>query len=221
MKYTKVVLAAALAAFLGYAGTAKGVATLTMQAVSGGVTNTVVITDNGAGDSQPATLGAITWVGSVGVFTLNVNTGLTKPQLGTATAPHMDLNFITQSVVAGQLTITFSDDGYTYSGGLQDAVGGTTSGMGNTVVDRVFRDGTLVTQQGPFGPTAFSATTVGTVTLAPSNTLSLVVIINHGTAGGNTSGNKDVNRVPDGGTTVMLLGAALSGLGLMRKKLKA
>ena len=198
-------------------GSASAVPTLR---ISDGINPDVVITDNGPGDSQGATAGAILWVGSIGSWNLNVDTGLTKPFY--TDPPHMDLNYSASSVGAGMLTLTFSDDGYNYSGGIIDRFGGTTAGM---LTDRVLVNNVVVTSQGPFGPGAFSATTPGMVTLVPTDVLSLEVKIVHtGTGPSTSSGDKELlrfPRVPDGGTTVMLLGVALSCLGLMRRKLVA
>jgi hypothetical protein len=56
------------------------------------------------------------------------------------------------------------------------------------------------------------------VILAPSDTLSLTVIINH-TGAGLTTGNKNV-QTPDGGSTVALLGLALGGVAAARRKFR-
>src|SRR5262245_42536687 len=73
----------------------------------------LTITDNGPGDSNNA-LGAITFVGSFGGFTLNVHTGLSKPAIGSATDPRMDLNILTSGGAAGEtIQIEASDVGFT------------------------------------------------------------------------------------------------------------
>src|SRR2546426_8938785 len=72
--------------------------------VGGGPTVTVNDTD---GD------GVVTFAGALGIFSVNVTTGVTKPTLGSAALPHMDLNTLNIAGGAGDLTITWSDVGFT------------------------------------------------------------------------------------------------------------
>jgi hypothetical protein len=182
--------------------------------ISDGVNPDVVVTDGGAGDSNPL-VGAVTWIGSIGVWVLNVDTGVTKPILGSATDPHMDLNYVVSSTGAGTMVISFSDDGFTYSGALTDHWGGTTSG---TSINRVLENGQSTgIGMGPFGPGAFSGTTSGTIDLVPTDVLTLQVAITH-TGSGPSSGDKEIT-VPEGGMTLTLLGSALVGIGFLRRKL--
>jgi hypothetical protein len=68
------------------------------------------------------------------------------------------------------------------------------------------------------GPTYFN-TTSGPVGLAAGYSLEQYISIAGQTAVGSYSLDASLNTTPDGGTTVMLLGAALSGLALLRRKL--
>lgn len=54
-------------------------------------TSTVTVSDFGAGDSNPAA-GAVTWIGSLGAWSVNVGTGITKPALGYVDLPILNLN---------------------------------------------------------------------------------------------------------------------------------
>lgn len=190
-----------------------GVATMTIDDGPGGAA-TVVITD-GDGD------GVINFNGAVGIWNIVVNTGLSKPALGSATAPHMDLTYTAVSSAAGTLKITLTDDGFTYSGGLVDSWGGTTSSVGgpNSSQNNVLVNGQSVTGAGPFGNGSFSSTTLATVSLRPADTLSLVVALTHANAG-NSSGDKDVHTVPDGGMTLMLLGSGFTALGIFGRSIR-
>jgi hypothetical protein len=88
--------------------------TLTMT-ISDGINPTVTVTDNEIGPEVDlsSTVGAILWSGSIGAWTLDVNTGESKPFLGSATDPMMSLNANASSTAAGgTLTITLSDTGF-------------------------------------------------------------------------------------------------------------
>src|SRR5271169_653075 len=75
------------------------------------------ITDGGAHDFNPEA-GAITFVGSIGTWKINVTTGLTKPAVGSVTLPVMDLNTVDTSTGKGTLLIKFIDYGFGPSTGL-------------------------------------------------------------------------------------------------------
>ena len=210
-------LTAAGAMALGAVSSAQAVATLTMfESVSN---TTIVVTDQGAGDSS-AVVGSVLWFGAIGAFNVNVNTGLTKPVNGTATNPRMDLNFTANSTGVGNLTITFADDGFTYTGGLQDVFGGT-AGNNTTITDTVLKNGAVFITQGPFATGAYAATSNAFVTLVPADVLAIRVNIAVGAGQNVSSGNKDVHAAPDNGLTVSLLGGAMVGLLALRRKLRA
>ena len=123
MKQTKTSIALASAVILAV-GTqfASAVPTAAMR-ISDGIT-TLIIHDEGAGDFYPG-VGGVTFIGAIGGWKINVDTGITKPELGTATAPYMDFNFQATSklTVPGTLTIEFSDTGF---GPLSPNAGGWT-----------------------------------------------------------------------------------------------
>ena len=189
-------------------------------------TTTITITDNAAGDLN-AIPGVVTWSGAVGVWIVNVDTGLTKPNTGSAIFPVMDLNFVDQSNAAGTLTLSFTetDFGPVSPGGISAQIGGTTFGTvsyrtygGNS--NTAFDTSNLLTTQGPFGAGAFSGSTTGG-SLGAVNPFSLtqVVTITHlGVAV--SSGDANITRVPDSGTSILLLGAGLLMLGLFARSRK-
>jgi hypothetical protein len=193
------------------AGSAYAVPTLTLFDGS----NTITILDNGSGDSNPA-LGVVTWIGVIGVWDINIDSGFTKPAIGGVTNPHMDLSFSAHSTAAGTLTLSFSDSGFNASGTGRDTLGGTQDN--GSVTDHVRVNGSNVLNIGPLTGSPFSGTATGGITLTSADVLSLVVGIDH-TAAGLTTGDKDLT-VPDGGSAVALLGIALVGVEALRRKLR-
>ena len=213
-------LAAAVAGLA--AGSAYAVPTLT---ISDGTT-TQTVTDGSAGDGN-SNVGVVTWVGSVGAWTLNVDTGSTKPYIGSVSSPAMDLSFLAGSSAAGTLTITFTDWGFVVpNGGVNDMINGN-SNVAGTVTDNVIKNWGLASAQnivtlGPLNDLSFTSTGSGHVVLGaqtvPNDSLSIQVVITHNGAGV-TSGDKLVT-VPDGGTTALLLGAGLTGLAVISRRQK-
>ncbi len=182
-------------------------------------TTTIVVTD-GSGLDQSGAAGVVTFNGVIGVWDINVTTGLTKPVLGSASAPEMDLNSIDHSTGAGILTITFSETGFTApSGMVLTAIGGT---QDNGTIKYVADQGTNhLTSIGALNSTPFASSATGVLTGATNYTLSQVVTLTH-TAAGVTSFDATLHLVPDGGMTAMMLGLGLLGVeGLRRKFLVA
>jgi hypothetical protein len=107
--------------------------------------NPVSITlDNVAPDAQPAT-GIIIVTTNIGVWNVVVTTE-TKPVVGSATSPVMDVAVMATSTGAGTLTVSFSDTGFggkgkTATGVVTGNESGTIS-MGSATVDfKVYGDG--------------------------------------------------------------------------------
>jgi serine-aspartate repeat-containing protein C/D/E len=73
-------------------------------------TTTIVVTDGDVNDGD-STPGSVGFIGNLGVWSFTVTSGITKPVLGTATVPGMDVTAtIAESSGAGTLTIDFADD---------------------------------------------------------------------------------------------------------------
>jgi len=90
-------------------------------------TTTVSVFDGGPGDICPAA-GCVSFFASLGVWTVNVSTGLSSSPI-----PSMDLNSVDQSTGAGTLKILLGDTDFTLGAGphqvaLGSAIGGTTAG---------------------------------------------------------------------------------------------
>jgi hypothetical protein len=185
-------------------------------------TTTIIVSDNGAGDGSSA-LGRIVWDGTIGNWTLNTHVGTTFPAIGTLSNPQMDLSFnATSNGNGGTLTLTFSADGFGPTNGTAMAqIGGTAQGTvgyqtfggnSNTIFDTTHQ----LTSQGPFGPGAFSGTVAGgTVSNVGPYSLTQQLVITH-TGAGISTGNSFLT-VPDSGTSILLLGAALTGLAMLAR----
>lgn len=200
---TYLTVATAVAAF---SGSALAVPTSgpALELMSGATT--YVIQDNALGDLSPVA-GAILWSGSINGWNLVITTALTKPVSGSATEPNMDLDVTSSGQGAlGNLTVLFTDTDFGPSAGpVETTLGnnGTSTATyaayydtGNAqFAETKSLDGSALT--GPYSITLSSIFTPGSI-----------------------SSDQRVT-VPDGGATVMLLGAALSGIGLLRKKLIA
>ena len=166
--------------------------------ISDGV-NTVTVTDQGAGDLD-GLAGAIVYAGAVGGFFINVTTGVTKPVLGTAEDPQLDLNSINVSGPSGGvLTIRFTETDFLSPTGTTDifsAIGGTTSGTllyqtYASVTNDPFETGTLVSDSGILsGPFVFSSLT--NVAITGTYSLTTVATITHS---GSTNQNSSFNAV--------------------------
>ena len=199
----------------------------TILSLSDGAT-TVVITDGGAGDSNPV-VGAITYLGGVGAnWTLNVVTGITKPFI--TNGPYhsaIDVNSVDSSLGAGTLTIMFNDTDFNLispatipNSAATMLIGGTT-GPGTLTYQAYFDNtdasvpplaGTLIDTLGPFPTGAFSGTSTSKITTNNPFSLTEVLVIHHKSAG-LTSFNAALDVVPlPLPASVLLLGSGVVGL---------
>jgi len=211
------------------------------------VQNQVIwVSDNGTalvGSPSASTSGAITFSGSDAFWTVVISTGTAYPPLvgpGTLSSPVMDLSItateIGDSSATHALTITFGADGFGPTAGAFAAIlsGHVVSGAGGqTVTYNSYYTGsplnpasvtppagTLLTASGPVAPSVYNSTVSSAgVSLAAPYALEEVVTIGSSPDGASYSLDASLRTVPDGGTTAMLLGGALSVLGLIRRKL--
>lgn len=178
-------------------------------------TTTITISDNGAGDSNPL-LGAITFIGSIGTFIINVSTGVGSAVLGPAS---MDLNSInTVNAAGGTLTIDFTETNVSPTfPGFQLDFGGTIS-SGGSVTARAWFDATntafgtasLIGMLGPFTTPSFSQTLIGPGPGSAPYSLTQRLVISFPAGGGprSFSGNFALTPIPEP-ASVVLFGAVL------------
>jgi hypothetical protein len=190
----------------------------TLQLKSGATTKTIA--DGSILDAN-SEAGVVTYIGAVGIFNLNVTTGVTKPALGSATLPDLDLNSVDlNSSGAGTLKILFTDDNFgPYTGGFLFNVGGTTNN--NTVGFKAYVDSVQIVDLGTFGGSgsqAFSGSGSGGngVYLNPFTLTTEATI----TTTGRSNVSFDAELVTPEPSTIMLLGSGLIGAAIYARRRK-
>jgi len=177
--------------------------------------------DSGLATGSASSLtGIVTFNGGVGNFVANVTTGVSKPLVGSATQPILDLNSIDINAGAGgTLTLKLTDTDFLGSGSealFLDAVGGTLSSGTIEVAtymdcsDTAFGTGTKLTDQ-TFGTGAFSGTPQDFATTC-SGAYSLTQIATLTMPGGGLFSGDSSLSIPEP-STLALFGVGLLGLG--------
>jgi len=217
---SKWVLPVVAAGVLGLASapSAHGIATLS---ISDGLGHTLNLSNSS---------GAFAYTGALGNFTLNITSGVSASD---ALLP--GLNF--SATGTGILTISLSNTSFgTLPGSISSQISGQTSGITAfaTFADagnRLFGTTTLLSKGGPFTAGAFSGTASALPVPGPFSLTEKIVIVQ--SVFGTTSFGTTVKDpvvvgpvgpavlVPDAGATAPLLGLALLGIGLARRKLIA
>ena len=204
-------------------------------------TQTVVVYDAGALDDVFAVVsGTVTYTASDAWWTVTV-TGTSYPPAipGNFAAPVMDLSITAtdNGAVGGAahtLIICFGAAGFgPTSGSIGSTLTGQVSGTGSAVTYTTYYNAANllpVLHPGEFPPGSIALSTIvlpgpgpnysggggGTINqAAPYSFEQVVTIADPGAA--TYSLDASLSTVPDGGTTVMLLGAALSGVALLRR----
>jgi hypothetical protein len=199
-------------------------------ACSGG--NDVIVQDNAAGDTIGA-LGGISFSTSAFGYSLLVNTSQSKPLIGSAAAPQLDLTYsaTTSSATAASVFLYASDTDFTGSGSFVLALGGTNSGGSGTETGRAwggtsntalqFSGANLLGAVGPLSGAATSGSVAGV--LAPAvnpYSLTIGVAINRAGAGTSTGDlNLQVSAIPEP-ETYALMAAGLGILGWVARRRK-
>jgi hypothetical protein len=215
-----------------------------LKLISGSVTKT--ITDGGPGDTTPAGDGVINWSGSVDKWSVNFTSAQTKPSQGDSLIPTLILQDQSTSLVGAKpLTILFSETGFaaqpvdintSINGTVLDknpltgkAVAGGSIKFDTYAGTGLFDLATHITGQGPYtagmgAPSPGFASGIANVSidLGAVYSLTSVIVLQHNNAQkGQTQFNAELDgfpvTVPEGGSTLILLGSILSGMGMMAR----
>ena len=166
-------------------------------------------------------------------YSFLVNTSQSKPMLGSAAAPQLDLNFTaTSSGTAGNVFLYTSDTGFTLgSGSALLTLGGTNSGGSGTVTGRAwggtsntalqFSGANLISSLvGLTGPTFAGSVTSPFTSVVNPYSLTIGAQITRASAGTTTGNlNLQVSAIPEPSTwATVLMGAALVGFVARRRR---
>ena len=196
------------ALLFGVLGNAYAIPMLRLTTSAGG---DVTVKDGDVTD-QMAANGVVLFNGSLAGWAINITTGLSKPAVGSATAPLLDLNSVNlSSSSTGSIDIWLTDTDFTAlpsATAVLAAIGGTTSG---TVSYQTFFDSSntpfgtasLLTSSGPLAPPAFSSNKYGTLSSTDPFSLTLLVSITHDAAYELSSFDATV-KVPEPDTVLLL-----------------
>ena|SRR5688572_30216515 len=167
--------------------------------------------------------GAIDFSGTVGNFELYFTVGLTKPLIGTAENPWLDVISLnaTTGIEGGTLTLRFEEDNFVGTPlWLQASIGGLTDG---SIIYNTYVNGVLFSTSGTLlGPT-FSDVQSGLLTAPAPYKLTIEAILTHTDGGQISSFDAELKAVsgvvsvPDGGSTALLLGLGLLGFARSRR----
>lgn len=182
---------------------------------------------------------------SLGGWIVNVTTGETKPLIGSALAPEMDLstidNYVASAGTSGILTIQWSDQNFLFHPGQADATAGGTANNANkvnSITYSTFTDTTnalfgnnnpMTTASWPpfsFGCSASSATACpfdnqtisGVINSEPYSVMQQLVFNVNGST--SLSGDFHVNIVPEPASVALLGGIVLLTATAIRRRSK-
>ena len=196
------------------AGPSFAVATLTVD----DGTNSITVVDQGAGDVNPIE-GVVTvvWTSPDTLWLSTVSVGTTYPADGSPSVPYLDLNAVVTSSGAGELTLSFTQDGFLPSNASYASDVGGTLNENSSASFSASADGQSISSLGPFSAAgAFAGSEVSMFANGASPySITLVAVIAH--EGRGTSSFDYQVQVPEPGT-LALFGLGLLGLGMGRMR---
>jgi hypothetical protein len=201
----------------------------TMGLYLGNGASSVFVYDNGVGDANSA-VGAVTFVGAVGGWNINVSTAISYPVQGSVTSPYLDLSSVNSATVgAGVLEIIAT------SGFFTTLPVGSTFSMGGTLSDGAtadfnswycnwnwpfHQDYIIATSETFNGPGSFAGDYYGLISNpdgGPNQNYSISIQALLNDRDGGTS-SFDAQLIVPEPSILLLLGVGLLGVGVIRRK---
>jgi hypothetical protein len=192
-----------------------------------GVDPLITVNDNGLGDFNGG-IGQMFVVTNVGVWNLTITSAVTKPALGSSTNPVMDLSLQAVSSAGGNLTYTFSDNGFGPATGTLAATvsGHVISGASTTVGYSVYGDpgntvGAMTSFLAGTGTSTLPVVVSGSGPLALPTPFSLTQDVELDASGASSisiDASFDVTAIPEPSTVGLVVVGLLGALTIRRRK---
>jgi PEP-CTERM motif len=177
---------------------------------------------------DPSATGVISLSAAFNGYTTIFNIAQSKPSIGSATAPQMDLSYIVTSGAgaSGSIFLYASDTDFMGGNGISTNIGGSNS-AGGTVTAKVWGGNSdvaldlthLIGTLGPLTGTNFSTGATDPFSPISKYSLTLGVIVAR-TAAGTSSGDFNVSAIPEPSTWAMMV-LGFAGIGFMAYRRKS